>query len=45
MGMPFVVGAQLYIVKNFKIGLEFTGDINTKTTFKGLGLDLSLNIL
>jgi hypothetical protein len=44
LGVPFVIGAQLYIVKDFRIGLKFTGSIIKYTNFKGVGLDLFLNI-
>lgn len=44
IGMPFVMGVQFYTGKDFRIGLKYTGNINQYTTFKGLGLDLGLNL-
>ena len=44
VGFPFVVGNKIKISNDFKIGLKFVGNINTKTIFTGIGLSLFYNI-
>ena len=44
-GVPIVVGSKIKISNDFKIGLKFVGNINTKTIFTGIGVSLFFNVL
>lgn len=45
VGIPIVIGSKIQIFNSFKFGLRFIGNINTKITFTGVGLNLFFNIL
>ncbi|MEW6194271.1 MAG: hypothetical protein AB1521_03825 [Bacteroidota bacterium] len=42
--IPIVLGSKINIINGFKIGMKIIGNINAKTTFAGLGLDLIFEI-